>query len=127
MQEVTRVNRTDLSNCLDASIIVDRLDHKAQVDAEIDAFDRSGSKPHHGQAVAFARGVGRLMLFSESRTVTKRPQGIDPDAYQRGRDWLVAQDEALGSLIRQARALTAPPERACGLHQSTDDADTSGP
>ena len=55
---------------------------------------------------AFAAQIARLTLFAESDYVTGRPEGTDPEAVQTDLDWLIAQDETLESLIRQARALT---------------------
>ncbi len=61
---------------------------------------------YSSRARAFIDRIARLTLFGESDYVTGRPEGTDPEDVQTDLDWLIAQDETLESLIREARALT---------------------
>ncbi|MGO9474456.1 MAG: hypothetical protein ACLPWS_13805 [Rhodomicrobium sp.] len=74
-----------------------------------DNDSRSGHGGAHSPSkdlYAFAAQIARLTLFSESDYVAGRPEGADPEAVQADSDWLTAQDQALESLIREARRLT---------------------
>lgn len=72
----------------------------------IDRLDHSASPPASDRLLSFVQNIARLTLFAESDYVTDRPEGTDPEAVQTDLDWLIAQDETLESLIREARALT---------------------
>jgi len=69
-------------------------------------LDHSASLPSSDRLLSFVQNIARFTLFAESDYVTDRPEGTDPEAVQTDLDWLIAQDETLESLIRQARALT---------------------
>jgi hypothetical protein len=106
MLEAAHDNGTDSSDFPDPIITVDRLNTHGVMEDEIYFFRHSQSHPFSTDLLAFAQSIARLTLFTESDYVTGHPEGTDPEAVQTDLDWLTAQDDALESLIREARRLT---------------------
>jgi hypothetical protein len=106
MSQAASQNGNELPDFPDAVVTIDRLDAHGLMEDEIFFFRHSQSHPFSTDLLAFAAKIARLTLFAESDNVTGRPEGTDPKAVQTDLDWLTAQDEALESLIREARTLT---------------------